>query len=326
MNTTDSDRQSSPGACDDSASVRIELLSAPECPNVAATRKILVDCLAELGLNAPVIEHAGRYRSPTVLINGVDVMSPVSSDQVDGDACRLDIPQRDDVLAAINATLSRRATPLTIQSLRDATSDGTAARAAALPEPVRELHRRVLHAFLATGRAPDLPALRSLADSVGGSLPDGLRRLADLDLVHCGEDGRVLVAYPFSGKSTQHSVRLSDTPAVDAMCAIDALGIPLMTNQDAMITSVDPATQQVIRVRRHAGQWLWEPATTVVLLAQTVACGPAAECPCPSITFHIDSDHAHHHLTQHPELRGSVLGQQEAIEIARLSFGSLLTA
>lgn len=319
MNPNDSVR---PDGLDDSASVRIELLSAPECPNVAATRQMLVDCLAELGLNNSVVEHVGRYRSPTVLINGVDVMCPAGSDQVVGDACRLDLPRRDNVLTAINTARSRRGRSLTIQSLRDAASDGTAARAATLPEPVRELHRRVLRAFLATGRGPDLADLRSHVGS--GDLTDGLRSLAAHDLVHCGEDGRVLVAYPFSGEPTAHSVRLSDMPAVDAMCAIDALGIPLMANRDAVITSTDPTTQHVIRVRWLAGKWLWEPATTVVLLAQTADCGPAAECLCPSITFHVDRDHADRYLTQHPELRGSVLDQQEAVEIARLSFGSLL--
>jgi Alkylmercury lyase len=324
MNTTDPDRQSRPDSHDDPP-VRIELLSAPECLNTSATRQVLVDCLAELDLNTPLVEHIGRYRSPTVLVNGIDVMSPASSDRVDGDACRLDLPSRDRVLAAINAILSRSDRPLTLDSLRDAANDGTAARAAALPESERELHRRVLRAFLITGRAPDRAEVQSFADSTGVSLADGLRRLAELDLVHCAADGRILVAYPFSGEPTGHSVRLPDMPAVEAMCAIDALGIPLMTDLDGVITSTDPATRQVIRVRRRGERWLWEPATTVVLLAQTADCGTAAKCLCPSITFHIDRDHAHHYLRQHPELRGSVLGQQEAVEIARRSFGSLLT-
>lgn len=310
---------------DDASLVRVELLSAPGCPNVAATRQMLVDCLAELALNTRLIECVGRYRSPTVLVEGVDVMSPATSDRVDGDACRLDLPSRDRVLAAINASLIRSGNPLTLDSLRDAARDGTAARAAALPEPMRQLHRQVLCAFLTTGRAPDHLELQLIANSAGVSLADGLGRLAELDLVHCGQDGRVLVAYPFSGEPTGHSVRLPDLPAVDAMCAIDALGIPLMTGQDAMITSVDPATQQVIRVQRRGRQWLWEPATTVVLLAQTTHRGTAAECLCPSITLHINRDHAHRYLTRHPDLPGSILGQVEAIEIARLCFGPLLT-
>lgn len=286
---------------------------------------MLADCLTELDLDIPVVEHIGRYRSPTVLVNDVDVMSPATSDQVDGDACRLDLPSRDRVLTAITASLTPSGKPLNLDSLRDAAGDGTAARAAALPEPVRQLHREVLRAFLATGRAPNRTELQSIAISTGVRLADGLRRLTELDLVHCGQDERILVAYPFSGEPTGHTVRLPNMPAMDAMCAIDALGIPLMADQDAVITSTDPTTQQVIRVQRYDEQWLWEPATTVVLLAQTAHCGTAAECLCPSIAFHIDRDHAHHYLTQHPKLHGSILDQQDAIDIARLCFGSLLT-
>lgn len=310
---------------DDTSGIRVELLSAPGCPNVDATRQMLVDCLTELSLDTSLVERVGRYRSPTVLVDGIDVMSPATSDSVDGDACRLDVPNRDRVLAAITTSLSRSGRPLTLDSLRDAARDGPAARAAALPEPVRALHHHVLGAFLADGRAPNRVELQSMADSAGVSLEDGLRCLAELDLVHCGQDGRILVAYPFSGEPTGHSVCLPDVPAVDAMCAIDAVGIPLMADRDAVVTSTDPATQQVIRVQRRHRQWLWDPPTTVVLLAQSAQCGTAAECLCPSITFHIDGNHAHRYLTQHPELRGSVLGPQDAIEIARLSFGSLLT-
>lgn len=78
-------------------------------------------------------------------------------------------------------------------------------------------------------------------------------------------------------------------------------------------------------MQRRGDRWLWEPAATVVLLAQTMSCDTAAECLCPSITFHADHDHARHYLAEHPELHGSVLGQHEAVEIARISFGHLLT-
>lgn len=160
MDTTDPARRSMPDRHDDSTSVRVELLSAPDCPNVTATRRMLEDCLVELGLAIPVVERVGRYRSPTVLVNGLDVMRPATSDPVDGDlvdgdACRLDLPSRDRVLATINASLTGCRRPLTLDSLRDAARDGTAVRAAALPEPVRRLHRGVLRAFLTTGRAPD---------------------------------------------------------------------------------------------------------------------------------------------------------------------------
>jgi hypothetical protein len=47
--------------------------------------------------------------------------------------------------------------------------------------------------------------------------------------VHTALDGQIDIAYPFSRQPTGHIVRLTGHPPVAAMCAIDALGIPLMT-------------------------------------------------------------------------------------------------
>ncbi|ALI24088.1 hypothetical protein XA26_02220 [Mycolicibacterium fortuitum] len=53
-----------------------------------------------------VVERVGAYPSPTVLVDGVDIMKPGT--ELAADACRLDLPTRDRVLAAL-----RSATPLT---------------------------------------------------------------------------------------------------------------------------------------------------------------------------------------------------------------------
>lgn len=81
--------------------MRIELLIAPGCPNVAAARQVIIDCLADLGLEVPIRDRIGHYPSPTVLIDGIDVMrggAPPS-----GQACRLDPPTPQRVLDALRA-------------------------------------------------------------------------------------------------------------------------------------------------------------------------------------------------------------------------------
>ena len=82
--------------------MRIELLAAPGCPNAAAARKLVVDSLATLGMDVPVIDRVGRYPSPTVLVEGVDVMRPEAEAPI-GDACRLDLPTPQRVLDALRA-------------------------------------------------------------------------------------------------------------------------------------------------------------------------------------------------------------------------------
>jgi hypothetical protein len=80
--------------------VRVELLTAPGCPHAAAARAVITDCLGTLGLDATIIDRVGRYPSPTVLVDGVDVMRPESGVLV-GDACRLDLPTPQRVLDAL---------------------------------------------------------------------------------------------------------------------------------------------------------------------------------------------------------------------------------
>ncbi|MGI8646715.1 MAG: alkylmercury lyase [Mycobacteriales bacterium] len=80
--------------------VRIELLLAPDCPHAAAARDVLSNCLDQFGIEVMVVEHVGDYPSPTVLVNGVDVMNgTVGARQ--GQMCRLDPPTPSRVLAAL---------------------------------------------------------------------------------------------------------------------------------------------------------------------------------------------------------------------------------
>lgn len=155
--------------------------------------------------------------------------------------------------------------PLRIESLRDPDQDGVAARQAGLPAAVRELHRWVLRVFLAAGQAPhrdDVP--------VGGAgRDDAFGALGDVDLVHLDTDGHIAVAYPFSGRPTGHTVRLDGGPVLHAMCAIDALGIPLMTGRDGVIVSADPGDGHPIHIERRGETWRWTPEGTAVLLAQS---------------------------------------------------------
>ena len=82
--------------------MRIELLTAPDCSHAAPARQVITDCLTSLGLDVPIIDRVGRYPSPTVLVNGVDVMRPEAAAPV-GDACRLDLPTPRRVLHALRA-------------------------------------------------------------------------------------------------------------------------------------------------------------------------------------------------------------------------------
>jgi hypothetical protein len=77
----------------------IEVLTVPDCPNAPATIEMLRRCLDQLGLDIPIHQHIGNYPSPTVLIDGVDIMgSPATTTA----ACRLDLPTEQRILSTLN--------------------------------------------------------------------------------------------------------------------------------------------------------------------------------------------------------------------------------
>ena len=200
-----------------------------------------------------------------------------------------------------------------------------ASRASTLDDPVREVHLAVLRHFVATGTAPDVDDLKPAASSAGVDAQEALAALRESDLVHVDETGRVRVAYPFSGVPTPHTVRLASGVEVYSMCAIDAVGIPLMLGEDGLVRSSDPDSGQVIEVERRDGAWRWTPEDAVVLVAWKDGCSSKAEGLCPSVVFHADRAAAEKHLAGTPGLKGAVVGRDDAVKLSDRSFGSMFS-
>jgi pyridoxal biosynthesis lyase PdxS len=86
--------------------MKVELLLAPDCPNASAARAVLTAALHRLGLDLPVRERVGRFASPTILVDGVDVMTNTTgAPSMQG--CRLEMPTEARVLAALQHRGSR---------------------------------------------------------------------------------------------------------------------------------------------------------------------------------------------------------------------------
>jgi NAD-dependent dihydropyrimidine dehydrogenase PreA subunit len=206
-------------------------------------------------------------------------------------------------------------------------TDGSiAGRQAALPGPLRGLHRAVLRRFLDTGAPPTARWVRQAAAGRGLDAA-ALDRLDAADAVHV-VNGVVAVAYPFSGTPTPHQVWLDGLPAVYAMCAIDALGLPAMAGRGGRITSADPADGTPIAVTVRDGTWSWTPAGTVVVAGRAARCGTdcgSFEVMCPHTVFHASAESARAWLAGHGGLDAEILDQEAAVECGRLNFGTLLT-
>jgi alkylmercury lyase len=202
---------------------------------------------------------------------------------------------------------------------------GSARRQAALPGPLRELHQAVLRRFLQTGDPPTTDRIAGAVARLGLS-DSAVAELEAADLVHA-TNGVVSVAYPFSGTPTRQQVELDGFPAVYAMCAIDALGIPAMTGRDGRITAVDPRDGAPVVVSVRGGRWRWTPATAVVVFGSIRDCGTGCgswEVMCPNTTFHASRGSARAYLAARSDIDGQILDQDAAVERGRRNFGPLL--
>jgi len=309
--------------------VIVELRSVPNCPNLDRVRSDLQATLAGLGLPPVVVERVGDFPSPSVLVDGVDVMGGGEGPA----ACRLDLPTADDLKAALRRA-TEHASPASAGPVADVADccaqpgDAIRAdrtdRAARLTPEVRRVHHAILRHFAATGTAPQLADLAPVAAS-GGLVPrDALQQLAADDLIAVNDAGALIAAYPFSPTPTAHVVSFGEV-TVFAMCAIDALGIPFMLDSDAIVTSADPHTGQPVRVTVTGGTVTFEPAQAVVVYATSAAAGRSVDTCCSTINIFASPGSARTWLAGRSELAATVLDQDHAVQLARDIFEPLLS-
>lgn len=84
--------------------VTVQILHVPDCPNLAPLLARVRRCLTELGLPPTVELTAGDYPSPTLLVNGVDVLPTRPA----GVCCRLDPPTDTQIRAALTRAATDR--------------------------------------------------------------------------------------------------------------------------------------------------------------------------------------------------------------------------
>jgi Alkylmercury lyase len=199
------------------------------------------------------------------------------------------------------------------------------ARLARLGDAERDLYRWILRSFAAGGR-PNAVAVRENATRLGLEPGDALATLAREDLVHCdASTGEIVVAYPFSGRPTPHRVCIGGRSEVDAMCAIDALGIPFMLGEPTETVSRDPLTGEEVRTWVDPdGAVRWEPEAAAVLAGSDRDEGPASAVCCAFVNFFASRENAERYLRENPAVRGDVISIPEAVEAGRTVFARLL--
>ena len=189
----------------------------------------------------------------------------------------------------------------------------------------RTLYRWILASF-ARARSPQVDEICDLAAELDLRIEETLDLFAKLDLVHHdAATGEILVAYPFSARPRGHSVLINSKDRVEAMCAIDALGVAPMLQLPIEITSHDPLSGAEIWVRLDPGEgaW-WEPTTAVVLTGSPCCDGPSFRGCCDVLNFFQTEESANSYLANHPELADFPVSIPDAIEAGRMVFADLM--
>src|SRR5262249_22014945 len=159
-------------------------------------------------------------------------------------------PVRCETLTELSGTNPTRATSAT----GAAPDEVWVCSSATLPYAQYRFYRALLHVFAERGGPPDRQLVQQLARRFDVKLDATLSTLALDDLVQRNPTtGAITAAYPFSGVPQPHRVTLLTDPQgsagrqLFAMCALDALGVPLMLRQSALVTSCDALTGEVVR-------------------------------------------------------------------------------
>lgn len=148
------------------------------------------------------------------------------------------------------------------------------------------------------------------------------------DLVVLDADGeRIVGAYPFTDRNTDHRVTLGDR-TLNAMCAIDALGVGAMYGRDVEIRSRCRACGLPVEITTanngHAVADV-QPASAVVWSGIRYENDCAASSLCTVIAFFCGDAHLEAwRMAQQPETPGYCLSIDEALQAGRALFAPSL--
>lgn len=186
----------------------------------------------------------------------------------------------------------------------------------------------ILRYYATHGRAPTIEELSAAEDIAAIRLRGILERLRQRDLVVLGTSkDRIIGAYPFTDRDTGHRVQFDDL-TVNAMCAIDALGIGAMCEREIAILSHCPACDRPIRVTTQAcGTMLgsYDPRSAAVWSALNYAGGCGATSSCMTTAFFCSGRHLERwRAVKHAGIHGQRLSVDHAHEVGVAIFSPML--
>lgn len=220
----------------------------------------------------------------------------------------------------------------TVREALDATFEafGVEKRWSGLDDAQDRTRRAILEHYAQTGHAPSNAQLAMSTGITPTGVRAALRKLRERDMVVLDHGGTAITgAYPFTERDTGHRIRLGNR-VLNAMCAIDALGVGAMYGKDVAIDSICAACGEAIHVEtRDDGAALAavSPASAVVWLGVQYFGGCAADSLCRVMAFFCADAHLESwRNTNHPDVNGFRLSIDEGLQAGKAIFMPLLAA
>lgn len=197
------------------------------------------------------------------------------------------------------------------------------------PEEILVL-RTILGYVFKVKRSPDVEELESALKKPRDAIMSILDELEKKDVLLRKRGTQEIVSiYPFSLGPTKHEVFLQDGTKLFAMCAVDALGAPIMFAKDAKIISRCEMCNQEVIVEIKNGEIASISRPGAVICSTKTQAYPAAETCCPLVNFFCSKKHASNWIAENARPRrdfklGSVRDRFPQIRECWKAYGEML--
>jgi len=175
------------------------------------------------------------------------------------------------------------------------------------PEEI-EVLKSIFEIVLEQGRSPTTDELRLSLKKSNAEVVctlDKLEKKGDFFLRKKGTQ-EIVSVYPLSLTPTPHRIILEDGTRLFAMCAVDALGVPLMFNKNVKILSQCEKCDQEITIEIINEKITSVSHPDITICSPKSQIYPAAETTCPLVNFFCSKKHAQEWILENPKLGDNI--------------------
>jgi copper chaperone CopZ len=184
--------------------------------------------------------------------------------------------------------------------------------------------RRFIYTFIIDNkRAPATEEIQQALKLTSLSETEAvISKLAKYGLVEL-EGNMIIAAFPFSPKVSQTKVIFANGHWAYSMCAIDALGISKMMNEDVTIEAVTPLDKKPVHIvfKKEKMESII-PSSALVWVSENE--GSVAKNKCSQINFFASSEELERWKKLNSSQRGYSVDIQEAIAFGQSIFGNMM--